>query len=69
MKSTKYLTELLAFYYATNDVQILEEITEYLGIDWAEFVAKSEMMESNLEIWRGYIEQEINIKASRRVYK
>ncbi len=69
MKSTKYLTELLAFYYATNDVQILEEITEYLGINWAEFVAKSEMMESNLEIWRGYIEQEINIKASRRVYR
>ena len=69
MKATKYLKELLAFYYATNDVQILEEITEYLGINWAEFVAKSEMMESNLEIWRGYIEQEINIKASRRVYK
>lgn len=69
MKSTKYLTELLAFYYATNDVQILEDITDYLGINWAEFVAKSEIMESNLEIWRPYIEQEINIKASRKVFR
>jgi|TARA_B100001094_G_C17459816_1_gene452260 hypothetical protein len=69
MKSTKYLTELLAFYYATNDVQILEEITNYLNIDWAKFVAKSEIMESNLEIWRPYIEQEINIKALRKVFK
>jgi len=41
MKSTKYLTELLAFYYATNDVQILEEITNYLNNDWAEFGAKA----------------------------
>ena len=68
MKSTKYLTELLAFYYATNDVQILEDITEYLGINWAEFVAKSEMMEANIELWRPYIEQEINIKASRKLF-
>ncbi len=68
MKSTKYLTELLAFYYATNDVQILEDITEYLGINWAEFVAKSEMMGGNLEIWRGYIEQETNRKSSRKLF-
>jgi len=62
MKATKHLTELLAFYYATNDVQILEEIINYLGIDWSEFVAKSEMYKSNFEIWRPYIEQEINRK-------
>jgi len=68
MKATKYLQELLAFYYATNDVQILEEITNYLGIDWAEFAAKSEMMESNIKLWRDYIEQEINIKKSRKIY-
>jgi len=62
MKATKYLTELLAFYYATNDVQILEEIINYLGIDWAEFVAKSEQYQSNLELWKPYIDQEINRK-------
>ena len=62
MKATKYLTQLLAFYYATNDVQILEEIINYLGIDWSEFVATSEIYQSNLELWESYIDQEINRK-------
>ena len=49
MKATKYLKDMLALYYATNDVQILEDVTEYLNIDWAEFIARSEMMEKNIE--------------------
>ena len=68
MKSTKYLKDILALYYATNDVQILEDITDYLGIDWAEFIARSEMMEENIDLFKGFHESEKKHKALKKVY-
>jgi len=69
MKATKYLKDMLALYYATNDVEILEDITEYLGIDWAEFVARSEMMEANIELFKASHETERETRRLKKVYK
>ena len=69
MKATKYLKDMLALYYATNDVQILEDVTEYLGIDWAEFIARSEMMEANIELFKASHETERETRRFRKVYK
>jgi len=69
MKATKYLKDMLALYYATNDVEILEDITEYLGIDWAEFIALSEMMETNIEPFKASHETERETRRLRKVYK
>jgi len=69
MKATKYLKDMLAIYYATNDVEILEDITEYLGIDWAEFIARSEMMEANIELFKASHETERETRRLRKVYK
>jgi len=69
MKATKYLKDMLAIYYATNDVEMLEDITEYLGIDWAEFIARSEMMEANIELFKASHETERETRRLRRVYK
>ena len=69
MKATKYLKDMLALYYATNDVQILEDITEYLNIDWAEFIARSEMMEKNIEIFKATHQADAETRRFRKVYK
>jgi len=69
MKATKYLKDMLALYYATNDVEILEDITEYLGIDWAEFVARSEMMEANIELFKASHKTERETRRLKKVYK
>ena len=69
MKATKYLKDMLALYYATNDVEILEDITEYLGIDWAEFIARSEMMEANIELFKASHKTERETRRLKKVYK
>lgn len=69
MKATKYLKDMLALYYATNDVEILEDITEYLGIDWAEFISRSEMMEANIELFKASHKTERETRRLRRLYK
>jgi len=69
MEATKCLKDMLAIYYATNDVEILEDITEYLGIDWAEFIARSEMMEANIELFKASHETERETRRLRKVYK
>ena len=66
MKATRHLKELLVHYYVTNDVEILEDITEYLGIDWAEFVIRSEIVEENIDFYRFYLNQEKTRKADNR---
>ena len=69
MKATKYLKDMLALYYATNDVEIMEDITEYLGIAWAEFVARSEMMEANIELFKASHETERETRRLKKLYK
>ena len=69
MKATKYLKDMIALYYATNDVEILEDITEYLGINWAEFVYRSEMMQANIELFKASHQSERETRRLRKVYK
>ena len=69
MKATKYLKDMLALYYATNDVNILQDITDYLGINWEELAALSEIMQQNQDLFNCAHDAEKESRAFRKVYK
>ena len=51
MKGTNKLKKLLASYYIDNDTAKLEEIADYLKIDWSDFLQEVESQERNKALW------------------
>lgn len=51
MKATNKLKEMLASYYINNDTENLEEIADYLKIDWGDFLGEVEKQEKNKAAW------------------
>ncbi len=51
MKGTNKLKKLLASYYINNDTAKLEEIADYLKIDWSDFLQEVEAQEKNKALW------------------
>lgn len=51
MKATNKLKKLLASYYINNDTAKLEEIADYLKIDWSDFLQEVESQERNKALW------------------
>jgi len=51
MKATNKLKKMLAGYYINNDTENLEEIANYLQIDWSDFLQEVDKQEKNKALW------------------